>query len=177
MAGVVGTVGQFRANSIFDPDATGVGHQPYGRDTLAEVWQSYKVFRIDAEIEFSQPDAAGIFGMVALQTVGDPYAFAGISIQSAMEKPNTWCQRVPNDGTSIKCTFSRSLHELCGVSWAQYKNDGTSFGSLMSASPGSVPMITVGTCNDTAATGTGVRVMVKLVYHTYLYGRITQVFS
>lgn len=33
----------FNLNSIFDPNATGVGHQPYGHDTLATLYNRYRV--------------------------------------------------------------------------------------------------------------------------------------
>lgn len=33
----------FRANSIFDPNFTGTGHQPYGHDTLQEIYNHYCV--------------------------------------------------------------------------------------------------------------------------------------
>lgn len=33
----------FRLNSVFDPNLTGVGHQPYGFDTLSTVYNKYRV--------------------------------------------------------------------------------------------------------------------------------------
>ena len=33
----------FRANSIFDPDYSGVGHQPYGHDNLQNIYDGYVV--------------------------------------------------------------------------------------------------------------------------------------
>lgn len=38
-----GTVGRLNLNSIYDPDRTGIGHQPYGFDTLATLYNRYRV--------------------------------------------------------------------------------------------------------------------------------------
>ena len=40
--GFVGTY-RFNLNSIFDPNRTGTGHQPYGHDTLATLYNRYRV--------------------------------------------------------------------------------------------------------------------------------------
>lgn len=37
---------QFNANSVYDPDRTGGGHQPYGHDQLALMFNKYRVFKI-----------------------------------------------------------------------------------------------------------------------------------
>ncbi len=36
---------QFNANSVFDPDRSGVGHQPYGHDQLSALFNRYRVMR------------------------------------------------------------------------------------------------------------------------------------
>jgi len=35
----------FRANSVFDPNSTGTGHQPYGHDLWQQVYNHYRVVR------------------------------------------------------------------------------------------------------------------------------------
>ncbi len=50
--GTPGTV-SFRANSIFEPDAAGTDtHQPYGHDTLATVYERYKVVSAKITVSF-----------------------------------------------------------------------------------------------------------------------------
>lgn len=50
----------FRANSIFDPDATGVGHQPSGHDQWAQLYGQYIVksarLRISAAVGAGQTE-------------------------------------------------------------------------------------------------------------------------
>lgn len=40
----------FRCNSIFDPNQTGIGHQPYGRDTYASIYDHYTVLKSEIKI-------------------------------------------------------------------------------------------------------------------------------
>jgi len=43
----------FRANSMFDPDFTGTGHQPMYRDQIVAQYQTYKVLSAKFHYEFS----------------------------------------------------------------------------------------------------------------------------
>lgn len=47
------TVQQFRINSIYDPDYTGTGTQPLGRDLLAGMYNYYRVLQTDFHCEFA----------------------------------------------------------------------------------------------------------------------------
>lgn len=46
-----GAIQVYRANSIFDPDSTGTGHQPYGRDTWATMFNHYTVINSKIQVQ------------------------------------------------------------------------------------------------------------------------------
>lgn len=48
---VIGSLQQFKVNSIFDPDLSGVGGQPLGRDTYAAIYNYYKVLETHIDFE------------------------------------------------------------------------------------------------------------------------------
>lgn len=56
--GVIGVL-KYRANSLFDPDYTGVGHQPYGFDQWATLFNHYVVLgsKITFKVISSVPDS------------------------------------------------------------------------------------------------------------------------
>jgi len=60
-----GTAGNhlFSANGIYDPDITGTGHQPYGFDTYASIYNHYRVKRSTITVTAVNHDSAVIFGV------------------------------------------------------------------------------------------------------------------
>lgn len=52
----------FRANSINDPDFTGIGHQPYGHDTYQSIYNHYNVRSATITMTPTKP-RNGIFGV------------------------------------------------------------------------------------------------------------------
>lgn len=49
----------FRANSIFDPNFTGIGHQPMGRDIWAQLYNNYVVLGSKITAKFTTTTSAG----------------------------------------------------------------------------------------------------------------------
>ncbi len=71
-AGVV-SKHQFRANSLFDPDSTGTGHQPKGFDQWTPFWNHYIVTGSKITVQFTgsgsnQPGS--VFGVGIVPTTG-----------------------------------------------------------------------------------------------------------
>ena len=50
-AGALTGFQQYKINSIWDPDLTGVGHQPLGRDTWSAIYNYYKVLEATITVE------------------------------------------------------------------------------------------------------------------------------
>lgn len=51
----------FKVNSLFDPDLTGVGHQPRGLDQWAAFYRQYKVHAVKATVRFNgDPQQTGL---------------------------------------------------------------------------------------------------------------------
>lgn len=62
----------FRANSIFDPDFTGAGHQPYGRDQFTGFYDHYMVVGSKITVNFeSNTTATGSGTYIAYITLRD----------------------------------------------------------------------------------------------------------
>lgn len=80
---------EFRANSLFDPDYSVGGHQPYGFDQLATFYQHYVVIGSKITVTPSK-DAdltyGGAFGVTLSSTSG---LLTGYTATELMERPET----------------------------------------------------------------------------------------
>lgn len=53
----------FRANSIFDPNLTGIGHQPYGHDVYQQIYNHYEVTNATIVVSCHGSGTEGCFGV------------------------------------------------------------------------------------------------------------------
>lgn len=75
---------QFRANSIYDPDLTGVGHQPRGRDEMSALYLKYCVIGSKITVKFLSRD--NLYGLVTAVDLTNDTQVPFIDIQDILEQ-------------------------------------------------------------------------------------------
>jgi hypothetical protein len=139
-------------NSLFDPDRTGTGTQPYGFDQLAALYNRYRVLRCHWKVSFGT--SSGTYFVVVVPVNG--------LVNSAIADAATFslaCQLpFAKDGIqggggspSVKIAYNISLNELTGVTKNEYLADDR-FEAQVSASPAELMTLYVGTYNPTTST-------------------------
>ena len=114
---------RFNLNSIYDPDQTGLGHQPYGHDTLQSLYNRYRVIKCNYTI--SAISTGGTSGnqytVVAALPANEVHSIS--RIEDAQETPKCkFITQAPNSGLKI-LKGSVYLPSLMGRSKAQYMAD------------------------------------------------------
>lgn len=110
---------RFNLNSVQDPNRSGVGHQPYGHDTLITIYNRYRV--ISCSWVISAVDSAGQYIQVACLPANEEHNV--ISTSEARENPRCkYITQAPN--ASLKMLTGKAyLPSLCGRSKTQYMSD------------------------------------------------------
>lgn len=110
---------QFSLNSIFDPDITGVGHQPYGHDQLDALYNRYRVYAVKWSIRTQSSDAANYY-TVAVPT-NDTWVIT--SFDDAREKPRAKYKLQYTNASPAPLSGRISLPSLTGRTKTQYMAD------------------------------------------------------
>lgn len=115
-------------NSTFDPDRTGTGHQPYGRDTYAALYNRYRVFAVSYVITFVTTNVPGYAYLVWDNEPG-PFSTPSLVNETpkALAKPFTLSNPAIFKG-------HLTLANIVGQTAAQYKADDR-FQAINSADP------------------------------------------
>lgn len=92
---------RFRGNSCFDPNATGVGHQPLGFDQLCSATAFYSNYRVmGSKLECSQSTRTNAATTAAVMATTDS-TYGPTNIDNMMEQPyvtKKWPKHTDGDG-------------------------------------------------------------------------------
>lgn len=122
-----------RLNSLFDPDQTGVGHQPRGYDQWKLFYLNYVVSRCDYEIVFSVTDKAMQFACLSEGNASTGTISVGTPLECS-ELPNSQYGVQAVGGPPLKFSGSVSIPKIMGSrdserNWLDNPDNWTSTGS------------------------------------------------
>lgn len=132
----------FNLNSTFDPDRTGIGHQPYGRDQLAGLYNRYRVIACGWRI--TAPSSSTVVQLGALPA---NEAVATTTMDYYRENPRAkyFCQNP--GGQALVLSGKVYLPSLMGRTKAQYMADDR-YQALASADPSELAVLNIFTANS-----------------------------
>jgi len=170
--GLFGTEQVFRLNSLYDPDFTGTGHQPYGFDQLLALYNYYKVSAVDIKLTFSDPSADGMFVASMVQPSTATYGLSSQTIATVTEKAGSLVRPLNNTGAQkVVIHHKLAIPAIENISMTQFLADYTNFSS--SAGMGN-PTVTpwlrcANACGTASATCT---LLVELAFDAEFWDRV-----
>lgn len=127
---------QFRGNSLFDPDKTGSGHQPYGFDELSNMYGYYRVHgcRIHVSCLAGSSTEANAMAAIAIFPTAQDDVPTDLSV--VLEAPRTKYKLLNvSTGAGAKASVQgyRSTSQVMGLNKMQASDED--LGALVSANP------------------------------------------
>ncbi len=176
-SGVSGTENAFSLNSLYDPDITGVGHQPYGFDQVASLYSKYLVMSCDVQIRAVTPGGGADMCILAAFTGSQAVSLSGITVDAATEKQGVITKSISSSGSNRNVVINLPaipLPKSLGLTPVQYMAELGTYGAGVTASPSvqSILRVNVASYNGTASEE--VTIQVVIIYHAEFYDRVVQ---
>jgi len=132
---------QFNLNSIFDPNRTGVGHQPYGHDQLQTLYNRYRVISCGYRIQGVQA-----YNSIPIQVAAHPAneIVTPTTISEAKENPRTKYMTISPGAPAAYLSGKVYLPSLVGRNKAQYMADDR-YQATFGTSPGELAILNIKT--------------------------------
>lgn len=165
----VATVGgsglyHFNLNSMYDPDRSGIGHQPYGRDTFASLYNQYRVIGVKYTVEASSNSTTIQMGTV-ISNEEFSYVAIGGDFNELKELPRARFVTQAPGGAIRRISGYCDCASVLGRTKAQYMADEAT-AAIVNNNPGENCVLTIATATPAGVPQTSVSVMVMLEFIT-----------
>lgn len=166
--GLTGTSNQFGLNCLFDPNLTGVGHQPMGFDQWAALYKMYHVHQVDIKIRPTEYATGFMYFVAQINNSQDTTAVTGIDFATANERSNCACVNVNADINENVIYKSFRIADIEGNSIID-----DNYAATTSGNPGNKPTLNIAAGRfDGGDTGT-IKCTVELVFHVKFFQKLT----
>lgn len=154
----------FRLNSVYDPDYSGTGHQPMGRDEYTTLYSKYKVISTHVSVAYSYISPYGMVSAIIPNGDVNPLT----TLTKALEMPHTTMKICNGNCPDVKLSKTFSLPELCGVTRTRYMSDDI-YGAVSSNNPPEDIILHVVTSSPGAPLSWNYTFTIKLTYRVIFY--------
>lgn len=170
--GLFGSEHTYRLNSLFDPDFTSTGHQPFGFDQLSVWYDKYLVTRARIELTVTDPTGDGLALGVAVRPTSAASSLTGQTIDVVGERQGVMIKCINDSGEQVKTLlFDLPIHEVLGITQQEYHGALDSYGASVSANPLLVPYMSLAVINLSNATNYSAQVLVRMSFDCIFYER------
>ncbi len=176
-SGVSGTENAFSLNSLYDPDVTGVGHQPYGFDQVAALYSKYLVLSCDVQIRAVTPGGQADMCILAAFTGSQAVSLSGITVDAATEKQGVITKSISSSGSNRNVVINLPaipLPKSLGLTPVQYMAELGTYGAAVTASPTVQSFLRVNVASYNGTASEDVTIQVVIIYHAEFYDRVVQ---
>jgi len=181
VGGVVGTTQVNRLNSLYDPDKSNVGHQPYGFDQLlgvlyAAYWVRSCRLRILAVTPGSTADVGFAF---QIGVDGQIPTINGFGQTYLPERGNLVTFPLAPSGNSRtrEVSVDCDLAAIFGVPQLQYRDAQTQYTAQYTANPSSVAIVEIGTFSYSGAAAEAATLQLQMEFDVELFQPIAPTHS
>jgi hypothetical protein len=168
-----GAATTFRLNSLFSPVTS--GHQPYGFDQLAALYERYKVHAVDFEMTVMYNGGVqNNFLSGVIVTPGSGSTIAGSTVDIVVEKPMSFTVPIVG-GTNAGCAYVKQRFDVArmmGLTRKEYTANVEDYQALVSASPSRLLSLEVAVADTQTTTATSNKVLVNFVFHAEFWSRV-----
>ena len=160
----------YRANSLFDPNLSGIGHQPLGHDELATLYTKYTVTGISYRVTFtnqSTTDYAEVAVVVRPNNVAYTLmdtVFEAPYVQRGVVGPETGAQNIKAFSGTMSIAKIRGVPERKVL-------DESDYSALFGANPWVTPTLQLYAENQNTLAAITVNARVEIKYHTQIFDR------
>jgi len=160
---------QFRLNSVFDPDVTSTGHQPYGHDQLAGIYNYYRVIECTFKIVYSSASSDVPVLCVTCPLYGSDVYSSASQIRLLAETQNAMSSTAQYRSNVVTHSGRIPVWTISGMSKQEYMSNPNTSAALGTNNP-TIPMtLNLGMVSSDSTTPSRMTASVQLVYKVEVY--------
>ncbi len=160
---------EFRLNSIYDPNYTATGHQPYMYDQFAALYGRYRVDRVRIQIDAIASPTTSHCVTALVQGPSGGWSINGRSLDSLIENVKAKnIYALTSAVTPPRAVFDVDIPTYLGIGRVAYEADLSEWGASIAANPSRICMLNLAT-SAFAGTSETIQVVVTLVQHVVLW--------